>query len=116
MSLIKKLFKQLILVFKSFLPEKIQSEIVSIGKRPAKNQITEKHARALLMLNKIPEKQAELFKLIKKGDSSLIGDEAIEMAKKMKGVEAFKTFRIKYQSEDELIEKLEEALANLRKN
>ena len=96
------------------LPEKIQSEIVSIGKRPSKNQITEKHARALLMLSKIPEKQVELFKLITKSNTSLIGDEAIEIAKNIKGVNTYKTFSVKYQSGEELIQKLEEALANLK--
>ena len=96
------------------LPEKIQSEIVAIGKRPSKNQITEKHARALLMLNKMPEKQVELFKLITKSNTSLIGDEAIEIAKNIKGVNTYKTFSVKYQSGEELIQKLEEALANLK--
>jgi len=47
------------------LPAEIQSEIVAIGKRPSKNQLTEKHARALLMLNKMPDKQTELFDIIK---------------------------------------------------
>ena len=96
------------------LPEKIQNEIVAIGKRPSKNQITEKHARALLMLNKMPEKQVELFKLITKSNTSLIGDEAIEIAKNIKGVNTYKTFSVKYQSGEELIQKLEEALANLK--
>ena len=60
------------------------------------------------------EKQTELFKLIKQGDTSLIGDEAIGIAKKMKGVNTYKTFSVKYQSGEELIQKLEEALANLK--
>ena len=65
------------------LPENIQKEIVALGRRPAKNQVTEKHARALLKLNKYPNKQLELFKKIKNNKKPIAGDEAIELAKEL---------------------------------
>ena len=98
------------------LPDPIQNEIVAIGKRPAKNQITEKHARALLMLKKTPEKQIELFCIIKKQQTTITGDQAIEMAKRMKGQETLQLFKLRYRTEIELIEKLEAALSALKKS
>ena len=67
------------------LPEKIQKEIVTIGRRPSNNNITEKHARALLILNKYPEKQFELFEFIKNSEKQITGDEAILEAKQIIG-------------------------------
>ena len=96
------------------LPAEIQSEIVSIGKRPSKNQLTEKHARALLMLNKMPDKQAELFNIIKNGKTKITGDEAIEKAKTIIGKKTQLIFRLTYQNKEELIEKLEQALSELK--
>jgi len=96
------------------LPAEIQSKIVAIGKRPSKNQITEKHARALLMLNKMPDKQAELFNIIKNGKTKIIGDEAIEKAKTIIGKKAQLIFRLTYQNSEDLIEKLEQALSELK--
>ena len=96
------------------LPAEIQSEIVAIGKRPSKNQLTEKHARALLMLNKMPDKPAELFNIIKNGKTKITGDEAIEKAKNIKGKKTQSIFRLSYQNREELIEKLEQALYKLK--
>jgi ParB family transcriptional regulator, chromosome partitioning protein len=96
------------------LPDSIQREIVSIGKRPSKNQVTEKHARALLLLNDLPAKQVELFDRIKNG-TSLSGDESINLAKKMRGKKTTLVLRIPYQSEEELIKKLKQALSDLKK-
>jgi len=97
------------------LPEEIQTKIVSTGKRPSKNQITEKHARALLMLKGKPEKQLELFQMIQNPKTPLTGDQAIELAKRMQGRSTMRVFKVKYQNRKELIEKLEEALVDLRK-
>ena len=66
------------------LPENIQKDIVATGRKPSKNQITEKHARALLLLNAFPEKQLELFELIKTSPEPIAGDAAISQAKKLK--------------------------------
>lgn len=97
------------------LPEQMQKEIVATGKKPAKDQITEKHARALLLLKKNPEKQQELFNLIKNTKNPLTGDQAIDEAKELKGKPKFKTFSVRYATEEDLIDKLEEELARLRR-
>ena len=92
------------------LPEDIQREIVALGRRPAKSSVTEKHARALLMLNRFPEKQLELFDSIKNSRDPIAGDAAIEKAKEIKGQVPLHVFRIVYRTEEELIEKLETEL------
>jgi ParB family transcriptional regulator, chromosome partitioning protein len=96
------------------LPEQIQNEVVALGSKPAKNQITEKHARALLMLNDNPEKQIGLFNRIKNGNETISGDEAIDLVKQIKGGRSKKTFKLFYKSREELIEKLEKKLAILK--
>jgi len=95
------------------LPQKIQQEIVSIDRKPSKNQITEKHARALLALKKDPEKQNELFDLIKNNPEPISGDEAIKKAKQMQGKETFNSFKIEYTDEQDLLIKLKQALSFL---
>lgn len=97
------------------LPEAIQKKIVATGKRPSNNQITEKHARALLLLNPFPEKQAELFELIQNSADPLTGDEAIDKAKEVKGKKAIHHFSLSYKNERELLEKLEEKIQELKK-
>lgn len=96
------------------LPENIQIEIVSLGKKPSKNVITEKHARALLMLNKLPNKQSELFEILKEGADSLSGDRAIDRARNMRGDVLQRVLKITYFHEVELIDKLEKKLKELR--
>jgi len=97
------------------LPEEIQNEIVSLGSKASKNQITEKHARALLALNKLPNEQTELFEIIRNGKNSISGDEAIEKAKEMKGEEKIRLFKVGYHSVEELIDKLQLAIQRLKK-
>lgn len=104
--------KQFVALLK--LPDKIQNQIVSIGKRPSQNQITEKHARALLMLNNSLEKQTALFDRIKNDNVSISGEKAIEIAKADKGERLEKTFKIKYTSTVDLIKKIENALIKLK--
>ncbi|NMC35207.1 MAG: ParB/RepB/Spo0J family partition protein [Veillonellaceae bacterium] len=96
------------------LPENIQKEIVATGRKPAKNQITEKHARALLLLNSFPEKQLELFELIKTSPEPITGDSAIAKAKEIKGKKALHHFSLTYKNERELLEKLEEKVKELK--
>lgn len=105
--------KQFIALLK--LPETIQKDIVAIGRRPAQNMITEKHARALLMLNNYPQKQIELFELIKNSAQPITGDDAINKAKQIKGKNSLHTFRVTYRTEEELIRILEEKLEGLRR-
>ena len=66
------------------------------------------------MLNKMPDKQAELFNIIKNGKSKITGDEAIEKAKNMKGKKTQLIFKLTYQNREDLIEKLEQALSKLK--
>ena len=96
------------------LPENIQNQIVSIGKRPSKNQITEKHARALLMLSNSPEKQIVLFDRINNKNGFITGDKAIEIARETKGGPLEKIFKLKYTSTIDLIKKIENALIELK--
>lgn len=96
------------------LPENIQKDIVATGRKPSKNQITEKHARALLLLNSFPEKQLELFELIKTSPEPITGDSAIAKAKEIKGKKALHHFSLTYKNERELLEKLEEKVKELK--
>ena len=104
--------KQFVALLK--LPRDIQNQIVSIGKRPSQNQITEKHARALLMLNITPEKQMALFEQIKNSDKPITGDKAIEFSKGAKGKPLEKIFKIRYDSTEDLIKKIERVLVELK--
>jgi len=106
--------KQFISLLK--LPEDIQKEIVAIGRRPSQNAVTEKHARALLMLNKYPDQQLELFELIKNSYQQITGDEAIVKAREIKGKDTAQVLRITYRSTEELIQLLEQKLAELKQS
>jgi len=96
------------------LPETIQKEIVATGRKPAKNQITEKHARALLLLNSFPEKQLELFKLIRTSPEPITGDAAISKAKEIKGKKTVHHFGLTYKDEHDLLQKLQEKVKELK--
>lgn len=106
------------------LPQYIQDEIVAIGRKPSKNQITEKHARALLLLNNYPEMQKALFGKIKDSPVSISGDQAIIEAKKVKNKNSRKetagskrgVFQIEYTTTEELLAKLMEKIESLKEN
>ena len=97
------------------LPEKIQKEIVSTDRKKARNQITEKHARALLLLNSLPEKQLELFDLIKTSKETISGDDALSKAKEFKGKKEIHKYSVSYKTETELLQKLEEKIDELKR-
>jgi hypothetical protein len=97
------------------LPEYLQQQIVSLGNKTSQNQLTEKHARALLLLNKQPEEQEKLYQQITIG-SNIPGDEAIRIARQMKGQPATQILKISYVTIEELIRKLEEKLNELKEN
>ena len=99
------------------LPEDLQNKIVSLGKKPAKNLITEKHARALLRLNRHPEKQVDLFNRITSSKESITGDRALQVVKEMFGAVSEKAYKISftYATTRDLIKQLEEKLAELKK-
>ena len=66
------------------------------------------------MPKKIPKKEQEkLYKKITTG-SNIPGDEAIILAREMKGQPTTQTIKISYQTKEELIKKLEEKLKELR--
>ena len=96
------------------LPEEIQNTIVSTGRKPAKTDITEKHARALLALKKDPEKQKKLFELMLDKKNPLSGDQAVDQAKRLKGKPQVMTFVVRYSSKEDLIQKLEEEIERLK--
>lgn len=104
--------KQFVALLK--LPEHIQKKIVSLGKRPGNHQITEKHARALILLKKQPDKQQQLFECLLDSNNYISGEEAIDKAKSLKGEKKFQTFRVQYLSKRELIEKLEQKITELK--
>jgi ParB/RepB/Spo0J family partition protein len=96
------------------LPENLQKEIVATGRKKAINQITEKHARALLLLNNMPEKQLELFEAIKTAKDPISGDEAVSRAKEYKGKKEVHRFSVTYRTETELLTYLEEKINQLK--
>jgi len=97
------------------LPEKLQYEIVALGHRRAKNQITEKHARALLKLNQQPDKQSRLFMQLKNGNGHLSGERAMALALKWTGrATAPHTFSIKYTNKRDLLLKLKAEVKRLQ--
>jgi ParB family chromosome partitioning protein len=98
------------------LPDEIQKDIISSGRRPAKAEITEKHARALLALRKEPERQKELFELMTHSKKPLTGDEAVLKAREFKGEPVQRVLSIRYTSEEDLIHKLETELRKLKEN
>lgn len=98
------------------LPDEIQRDIISSGRRPAKTEITEKHARALLVLRKSPAKQKELFELMTHSKNPLTGDEALGKAREFKGGPVQKILSIRYTSEEDLIHRLEAELRKLKEN
>lgn len=97
------------------LPEAIQGQLVGTGSRPAKNELTEKHARALLKLRAYPDRQQELFELVRYGEESLSGDAAAEWAKRcLEGGESpSQRLVITYRTTEELIGELWRLLLTL---
>ena len=73
------------------------------------DQISEKHARALLLLNKKPEEHEKLYQKITTGDN-IPREQAITLAKEMIGQPATQILKISYTTKEELIIKLEEKL------
>ena len=93
------------------LPEKIQQQIVA--KNTSTMNITEKHARALLKLNKHPKEQSELFDKMNEG-SGVSSEEAMRIAKKIIGESSKKVFKLQYSNTAELIAELEKKLEQLK--
>lgn len=99
------------------LPQAMQEHIVGTGSRPARNELTEKHARALLKLRVYPERQQELFDLVRYGEEPLSGDAAAEWAKRcLEGGETPpRRLVIAYKTTEELIGELWRLLLTLER-
>jgi ParB family chromosome partitioning protein len=97
------------------LPEPIQAEIVSASQQSDGNPITEKHARALLLLNQHPRRQQKLLNTIKTADKPITGDDALKMAREQKGGSQLHKLTISYRDEQDLMEKLEQKLNDLKR-
>lgn len=98
------------------LPEEMQSSIVSQSRRTSANQITELHARALLKLNGSPAKQQSLYDEII-SERKISGNEsALRAELLLSDVDIIKpvTLSIDYTSKEDLINKLEIKLTDLR--
>ncbi len=96
------------------LPEPIQAEIVSASQQSDGNPITEKHARALLLLNQHPQRQQKLLDTIKTADKPITGDDALKMAREQKGGPKLHKLTISYRDEQDLLEQLEQKLNELK--
>jgi predicted RNA-binding protein with EMAP domain len=66
-------------------------------------------------LNKQPEEQKKLYKQITTGNN-IPGEQAIKVAREMKGQPTIQTLKISYTSKEELIRKLEAKLKELKGN
>ncbi len=101
------------------LPETIQNLIVSNSKRDNHQLITEKHARALLLLNSedMRTEQLELLNDLLSVDKKLTAEEALKRAREIRDrkftIPAEKKLTIKYTSQEELIDKLKQIISKL---
>lgn len=103
------------------LPEEMQDRIVLHSRRNGnKNQITEKHARALLLLNakELKKKQAELFEDLIDPDKQITAEEALRTAREfrdscLKKSPKKKKITFTYGSNEELKELLLKKLREL---
>ena len=93
------------------LPEDIKKDVVGTDGKKANGKITEKHAKALTQVN--PKQRSALKKAIKKG--KLSGDDAIKKAKEMSGKPVYKIFKIEYETDEDLLQKLEDAVIEVGK-
>ena len=109
--------QQYLALFK--LPQYIKDEIMGMGKEKLKSQITEKHARALLLLNKMEKEQKELFERIKATKNPVSGNEAIKIVKEIKKKARDKakdsSIVIYYKDDAQLLKKLEAEIEKVRR-
>jgi hypothetical protein len=83
----------------------VKHHIETIGNKPRQNQLKEKHARALLLLNKQPEEQERLYQ--QSTGSNIPREEAIRIARSMKGQPTTQILKISHTNKEELIQKQE---------
>jgi len=100
------------------LPQEIQDRIVLQAKKQEKEQITEVHARALLLLNEQPEKQKELFEQIITDPKNFSSNKALSIARSFRDSQKeeqniSKKLILEYNTKDELKELLLQKLREL---
>ena len=101
------------------LPELIQKDLVSLGTKRIKNQITEGHARALLKLKKNRQKQLELYQQIKNSKDPVSSQEAMRLARNLlETTVAPRAQRlvIVYSSKEDLLARLQEKIKELKRD
>ncbi|MGE5682319.1 MAG: ParB/RepB/Spo0J family partition protein [Bacillota bacterium] len=100
------------------LPEEMQNQIVLRSRMAEATQITEGHARALLLLNNHPEEQRMLFNELTSSENKISSVEAMHLArrlrdKKNEGVVKNKKLIFTYTSDEDLIRQLKKKLTEL---
>lgn len=95
------------------LPPHMQAHIVS-GDRSDLRDLSEKHARALLVLKELPDEQEKMFQEMLT-DAKLSGDRALTKARSIKKRDSVPfTAKFKYRDKDDLIQQLQDRLKELK--
>ncbi len=96
------------------LPEHIQEAILYSKETAWGGAITEKHARALVVLKHDTEEQEKLFQKILSSDTSDSGDRALSKARNIKiRAEPLLNLTFRYRGPQDLIRQLKEKLKDL---
>jgi ParB family chromosome partitioning protein len=103
------------------LPDEMQNQIVLRSRMADATQITEGHARALLLLNNHPEEQRMLFNELTAPGNKISSSEAMHLARSLrdqKNETPIKTRKIvfKYTSEEDLLKQLRIKIQELEGN
>ncbi|MGE5399727.1 MAG: ParB/RepB/Spo0J family partition protein [Ignavibacteriales bacterium] len=103
------------------LPEEMQNQIVLRSRIEHEAQITEGHARALLLLNSHPEEQRNLFNELTSPENKISSNEALRIARDIRdklsrGIEKPQKLSFTYKNREELINFLKSKLAELEGN
>lgn len=103
------------------LPEEMQNQIVLASRMADATQITEGHARALLLLNNHPDEQRMLFDELTSSGNKISSVEAMKIARSLrdkKNINVVKTKKLvlNYNSTEDLIRQLKEKLYELEGN
>lgn len=101
------------------LPDEIQARILAHGKQSKSGLLTEKHARALLLLNRDPEEQEKMFNKMIDPSKELTAESAIKRAQEIvrknekNNITKIYSITFKYRTTEELIRKLKNKIVEL---
>lgn len=103
------------------LPEEMQNQIVLRSRMADASQITEGHARALLLLNNYPDEQRKLFHEMTSSDKKISSHEALKFARNIRDKKIDKPLKtkklvIEYNTVEELVTLLKKKLNELGGN